>query len=90
MYNKRKNNAKWKRPEKVIRQDGQQVLVKHSSVYVRVHPCRLMLEPDGYNTINNRGSSTFTKFGTHASCPKVNGVLLVLETCIQMKVTQRS
>ncbi|XP_066911985.1 uncharacterized protein [Clytia hemisphaerica] len=44
VYYKRKNDPKWKGPGTVIGQDGQQVLVKHGSVYVRVHPCRLMLE----------------------------------------------
>ena len=28
----------------MIGQDGQQVLVKHGGSYVRVHPCRLLLE----------------------------------------------
>ena len=44
VYYKRKDDPKWKGPGTVIGQDGQQVLVKHGSVYVRVHPCRLMLE----------------------------------------------
>ena len=44
VYYKRKDDAKWKGPGTVIGQDGQQVLVKHGSVYVRVHPCRLVLE----------------------------------------------
>ena len=33
----------WKGPGTVIGQDEQQVLVKHSSSYVRVHPCQLQL-----------------------------------------------
>lgn len=44
VYYKRKDSGKWKGPGTVIGQDGQQVLVKHGSVYVRVHPCRLVLE----------------------------------------------
>ena len=28
----------------MIGQDGQQVLVKHGGFYVKVHPCRLLLE----------------------------------------------
>ena len=28
----------------VLGQDGQQVLVKHGSIYCRVHPCRLSLQ----------------------------------------------
>lgn len=32
MYFKRKDNAKWMRSGKLLEQDGQQILVKHSSV----------------------------------------------------------
>ena len=28
----------------MIGQDGQQVLIKHGGCYIRVHPCRLLLE----------------------------------------------
>ena len=44
VYYKRVDSRKWKGPGKVIGQDGQQVLIKHGGVYVRVHPCRIMLE----------------------------------------------
>ena len=41
VYFKRVNDKWWKGPEKVVGQDGQQVLVKYGSSYVRVHSCRL-------------------------------------------------
>ena len=41
---KRSNGNKWKGVGTVIGQDGQQVLVKHGGSYVRVHPCRILLE----------------------------------------------
>lgn len=44
VYYKRKDSKEWKGPGSVIGQDGQQILVKHGSYYVRVHPCRLMLK----------------------------------------------
>ena len=44
VYYKRDKINQWRGPGKVIGQDGQQVLVKHGPTYVRVHPCRLMLE----------------------------------------------
>ena len=44
VYYKRLNEIKWQGPATVLGQDGQQVLVKHGGVYVRVHPCRLQLE----------------------------------------------
>ena len=44
VYYKRDKIRQWKGPGVVIGQDGQQVLVKHGSTYVRVHPCRLILK----------------------------------------------
>ena len=43
VYFKRANKKWWKGPGKVLGQDQQQVLVKHGSYYVHVHPCRLSL-----------------------------------------------
>lgn len=42
MYYKRDDSNKWKGPGKVLGQDGKVVFVRHGSVYVRVHPCRLL------------------------------------------------
>ena len=47
VYYKRADSRKWKGPGKVIGQDGQQVLIKHGGTYVRVHPCRIILEKSG-------------------------------------------
>ena len=44
VYYKRANDRRWKGPASVLGQDGEQVLVKHGSHYIRVHPCRLSLE----------------------------------------------
>ena len=43
VYYKREGANQWRGPGTVIGQDGQQVLVRHSSSLVRVHPCRLQL-----------------------------------------------
>lgn len=43
VYYKRNNQNGWHGPGRVIGQDGQNVLVKHGSYYVRVHPCRVQL-----------------------------------------------
>ena len=43
IYYKRKDNSSWSGPASVIGKDGQQVLVKHGSRYIRVHPCNLQL-----------------------------------------------
>ena len=43
-YYKRATDRQWKSLVSVLGQDGQQVLVKHGSHYICVHPCRLTLE----------------------------------------------
>jgi len=47
---KRAANSGWHGPAKVLGQDGQQVMLKHGSFYVRVHPCRLQLEKNSIQT----------------------------------------
>lgn len=42
VYYKRDDDLKWKGPGIVIGQDGKVVFVGHGSIYVRVHPCRLI------------------------------------------------
>ena len=43
VYYKRKDTKKWKGPATVMAKDGQQVLLKHGGLYIKVHPCRLSL-----------------------------------------------
>ena len=43
VYYKRKDETRWRGPGTVIGQDGQFVLVRHQSTWIRVHPCRLQL-----------------------------------------------
>ena len=43
VYFKRANDRQWHGPAVVIGQDGQFVLLRHQSSWVRVHPCRLQL-----------------------------------------------
>ena len=44
VYYKWASDRGWRGPAKVLRKDGQQVLVKHSGTYVCCHPYRLPLE----------------------------------------------
>ena len=39
----RNKSKKWHGPAKVLGKDGQQHLLKHGGVYIRVHPCRMQL-----------------------------------------------
>ena len=54
VYYKRKDNLNCKGPASVIEQDGQQVLVKHGSRYIRIHPCNLQLRIN--NLFENKNS----------------------------------
>ena len=45
VFYKRKDEREWHGPGTVIGQDGQFVLVRNQSSWVRVHPCRLQLIP---------------------------------------------
>ncbi|CAG2236150.1 unnamed protein product [Mytilus edulis] len=42
VYYKRDDDNKWKGPGTVLGQDGKVLSVRHGSIYVRVHPCRLI------------------------------------------------
>ena len=55
VFYKRTNNKRWHGPGKVLGRDGQQILVKHGSTYVRVHSCRLM--PDRTHQTTQRGEA---------------------------------
>lgn len=52
VFYKRKDRKEWKGPGVVIGQEGQEVLVKHGSYYVRVHPCRLLLKNESDSLID--------------------------------------
>ena len=43
VYYHRNKSKKWHGPAKVLGKDGQQHLLKHGGVYIRVHPCRMQL-----------------------------------------------
>ena len=44
VYYRRASDNTWKGPVSVIGIDGQQVLLKTASSYIRVHPCNLQLQ----------------------------------------------
>ena len=53
VYYKRDDDNRWKGPRTVIGQDGKVVFVRHGSIYVRVHPCRLIRsEPEYIGGVN--------------------------------------
>ena len=43
VYYHRNNSTAWHGPAKVLGKDGQQYLLKHGGMYIRVHPCRVQL-----------------------------------------------
>ena len=44
VFCKHNDSKHWKGPGNVLGHDGQQVLIKHGGIYVRVHPYHVMLE----------------------------------------------
>ena len=57
VYYKRNGSHEWKGPRKVIGTDSQTVLIKHGSIYVRVHPCRIRHEKYGFSESESGKSS---------------------------------
>ena len=51
VFYKREASSRWQGPAKVLGKDSNQVLVKHGSSYLRVHPCRLIHRRDGSREI---------------------------------------
>ena len=50
VYYKRDSSKEWKGPGTVIGIENQTIIIKHGSVYVRVHPCRVMHENSEFKT----------------------------------------
>lgn len=53
VFYKRLDSKEWKGPASVIGQDGQQVILKHGSIPIRVHPCKLKLFKEASGTKTN-------------------------------------
>ena len=60
IYYKRSNSRERHGPATVLGQDGQQVLIKMGSIYIRVHPCRLQL------ISNTSGQADLTSSGYYS------------------------
>ena len=58
---KRENSNEWRGPANVIGEINQQVFVKHGSLNIRVHPCRLQLVKSNLKSIENIDSSSNTE-----------------------------
>ena len=74
VYYKRLSKNRWQGPAVVLGQDGQQVLVKHGGVYVRVHPCRLKLDKQYRQQNSVSSEKPFT-------CSKCENEKCVSEKC---------
>ena len=61
VFYKRNDSQLWKGPGTVIGQDGQQILIKHGSTYVRVHPCRIQLKHNELQVNSSPNSNTTTQ-----------------------------
>ena len=57
VYHKRNDRKRWRGPGKVLGQDGHQILIKHGSIYVRCHPCHVILKRDQTSAEENISES---------------------------------
>ena len=53
VFYKRESDRHWKGKATVLGQDGKQVLLKHGGYYVRCHPCRVALDRDFEESLQN-------------------------------------
>ena len=61
VYYRRKNYKGWKGPATVLGKDGQCVVVKHGTVYCRVHPCHLIKKKRPIIDMSNDNNGKETK-----------------------------
>ena len=61
IFFKRQCDRKWRGPAKVLGQDGQQVLIKYGSTYVRVHPCRITPARENFTSPESTTNKTSNK-----------------------------
>ena len=57
VYYKREGLPAWKGPGTVIGKEGQTIIVKHGSIYVRVHPSRLIHENSEFSSQEENAGS---------------------------------
>ena len=73
VFYKRNDERQWRGPGKVIGTDSQQVLIKHGSIYVRVHPCRILLDRKNDNNEFYSGDNMITHQETKCDAVKTRG-----------------
>ena len=61
MCYKRESSNQWKDPGSVIGVENQTVMTKHGGSYVKVHPCRVMLENSEFQ---RKQSANYKEFDT--------------------------
>ena len=65
VYYKRQDDDKWRGPAIVIGRDGKQILVRHGSIYVRVHSCRLQHTPSSSINLDINDNIEKTEMSKH-------------------------
>ena len=75
VYYKRNDCETWKGRGSVIGQDGQRILIKHGSSYVRVHSCRLqMVERNGVNVLDRDKDVQNKELERNVDLPKIQSM----------------
>ena len=74
VYYYRNNSKKWHGPARVLGRDGQQLLLKHGGIYIRVHPCRIQLcnpDPSKSSSINKTENLNSTDQSSTTAHPEI-------------------
>lgn len=73
VYYWRNDKADCHGPAVVVGKDGQQFLLKHGGIYIRVHPCRMQLCEERSSDLTNKHSTNHSDNGQPlSSSPNVN------------------
>ena len=85
IFFKRQCDRKWRGPAKVLGQDGQQVLIKYGSTYVRVHPCRITPARENFtspeSTTNKTSNKTNNALSNYEEHTQQNFTAPPISTC---------
>ena len=85
VYYWRNNQSECHGPGVVIGKDGQQVLVKHGGVYIRVHPCRIQLcnQTSQSQPVESQLPSSSNHSNNHSSNHDINNPTIIQQSLNQ-------
>ena len=68
VYFKREKEKGWTGPATVVGQLGNQVLLKHGGMLIRIHPCKIVRKDKADDCVNSGNAATIVKHDSHPKC----------------------